>query len=115
MTTAGAEQAVSASALVVGGVYLYRKFTEGAVPPVASAASKAGGKPASLLGFGPVPSVGRFVTGWGFTFMVLSLLAEAMPDFGGWLAILVATGDVLANGTAISVDVNHKLSTPGAK
>lgn len=95
-----AENAVIVSALIVGGIYMYRKLTEQAIPN--NSKIKA------------VPPVGRFVTGWGVAFLVISAMAEASPGFGGAFALLVAAGDVMYNGTALASDINHKLSQPKA-
>lgn len=90
------------SALVVFGVYFYRLLTEGH--------SDSGGSLLQLGGLGAPPNVGRFITGWGFAFLVLSIITEAAPPLGGSLAILVAAGDVLANGSQVATDVNGKLA-----
>jgi len=99
MTQQGAERAVVVSALVVAATYTYRLITEGH-------ASKGG----SLIGVGAPPNVGRFITGWGFAFLVISIITEAAPPLGGSLAILVAAGDVLANADQVAADVNAKLA-----
>lgn len=100
MTRQGAERAVTVSALVVFGVYFYRLATEGH--------SSNGGGLLQLGGVGAPANVGRFITGWGFAFLMLSVITEAAPQLGGSLAILVATGDVLANAGQVAADVNHK-------
>jgi hypothetical protein len=99
MTRDGAERALVVSALVVAGTYAYRLVTEGH-------SSKGG----SLTGLGAPPNVGRFVTGWGFAFLVLAIITEASPPFGGALSILVASGDVLANFGQVAADVSQKTS-----
>jgi hypothetical protein len=101
MTRAGAERAVTVSALVVFGVYFYRLATEGH--------SANGGGLLQLGGLGAPANLGRFITGWGFAFLVLSIITEAAPPLGGSLAILVAAGDVLTNAGQVAADVNHKL------
>lgn len=101
MTRQGAERAVTVSALVVFGVYFYRLLTEGH--------SSSGGDFLQLGGLGAPPNIGRFITGWGFSFFVLAVITEVAPPLGGSLAILVATGDVLANASQVTRDVNHKL------
>lgn len=107
MSRAGAERAVVVSALVVFGVYTYRLLTEG---------HSTGGDLRQLAGQGAPPNIGRFLTGWGFAFFVLAVIAEAAPPLGGALAILTATGDVLANGKQVTDDVNAQLgATPRAE
>jgi hypothetical protein len=83
-----AQTAVSVSAVLVAGMYAYRKLTES--------------KPSS--------STGHFVIGYGFTFLTLSVLAQAAPALGGMFAVLVATGDVLVNGQALFKDLNGALA-----
>jgi len=107
MTRAGAERAVTISALVVFGVYFYRLLSEGH--------SNTNGGLLQLGGIGAPPNLGRFITGWGTAFLLLAIITEASPPLGGSLAILVATGDVLANGTQVAADVNHKLGAPTGK
>ncbi|HEX6461105.1 MAG TPA: hypothetical protein VF032_19470 [Thermoleophilaceae bacterium] len=104
MSRRGAERAVVVSALVVIATYTYRLLTEGH--------SSSGGSIGQLVGIGAPPNIGRFITGWGFSFFILSILAEIAPSFGGSLAILAATGDVLGNAGQVAADVNRKL---GAK
>lgn len=99
MSRQGAERALVISALVVAATYAYRLVTEGH--------ASSGG---SLIGVGAPPNVGRFITGWGFAFLVLAIVTEAAPPLGGSLAILVATGDVLANAGQVATDVNAKVA-----
>jgi hypothetical protein len=106
MSRAGAERAVTISALTVFGIYFYRLLTEGH--------SSSGGGILQLGGVGAPPNVGRFITGWGFAFLVLSVIVEAAPPLGGSLAILVATGDVLGNAKQVTDDVNTKLGAQPA-
>lgn len=104
MSKQGAERAVVISALVVFGMYFYRVITEGQ--------SKQQGGVAQLLGIGAPANIGRFVTGWGFAYLVLAILAEASPPFGGSLAILVAAGDFLTNGSDLFQQLTGQLSKP---
>jgi amino acid transporter len=106
MTDQGAERAVTVSALIVAGVYTYRRLTEGSGPP------SSGSKLAQLAGQGAPPSVGSFITAWGFTFLVISIMASINAGFGGSFAILVAVTDVLSNTGQVVVDVNSKVA-PG--
>lgn len=104
-----AQTAVAASALIVGGVYAYRRLVETAIPPTTAAKHPA----AQLVGVGPTPPIGRFITGWGVTYLVLALLAQAAPSFGGSFAVLIAAGDLLGNGTALAADVTSRLNGGG--
>jgi ABC-type uncharacterized transport system permease subunit len=86
-----AQSAVSLSAFIVAGVFGYRKLVE------------AGGATQG------VPSTGHFVVGFGFVYVLLSLMAQGAPTFGGMMAILVAVGDLLANGKPLVDDVTKAL------
>jgi hypothetical protein len=90
MTEEQAQNAVTLSALVVGGVFAYRKL----VGPST----------------GNSPQTAHFVVGFGFVFIVLAILAQAAPPLGGSLAILVATGDLLANGQGLVTDLQKSLN-----
>lgn len=89
MNTDQARRYVVLSALVVGGVWAYRRYKEG---------------PASVM------QAPEFLVAWGATFFVLAVLSEPAPRFAGMMAILVGTGDLLANGAEIS-----KLTQQGLK
>jgi hypothetical protein len=88
MNEAQAQTAVTVSATVVAGMYAYRKLTET--------------KTSS--------STGHFVIGYAFTFITLAVIAQAAPGVGGPLAVLIATGDLLTNGTALFKDLNGALA-----
>jgi hypothetical protein len=108
MTKEGAETAVTTSALVVAGMYTYRKLTEKAENVSGSEAKRKPGEIVKgLVGTGQLLPVGAWVTGAGITFIVLSILAAASPDLGGYSAILVATGTTLGNGLAVTQDITH--------
>lgn len=108
MTEQGANKAIVVSALTVAGIYAYRRATETPGP--------AGGSLGRALfsDFGksaPVP-VAQFVTAWGFTFLILSLVATAAPGLGGSFAILVAVADALGNAGQLADDVSTKVGAP---
>ena len=103
MSKQGAERAVVISALVVFVMYFYRHLTEGT--------TQTNGGVGQLLGLGAPANVGRFVTAWGFIFFTLSIITEAAPGLGGAFAILVATGDLLTNGTQVVKDINKKVGS----
>jgi hypothetical protein len=104
MDRAGAQRAVTISAVIVVGVYAYRRLTETA----------SSGSLKNIVGIGnPVP-LGQFMTAWGFTFLMCALMAEADPGLGGSFAILIATGDLLTNTAAITSDVGKQEGTSKA-
>src|SRR4051794_10936253 len=111
MNSYTAEQAVTGSALVVGGIYIYRRLSEVDV----QLTNAHGLRLKQLAGAGPVLPAGPFVVGWGFTFLVLSLVAQVNPNLGGNFAILVALGAVLGNGENVFGDINTQLGGSSAK
>jgi len=89
MSVDQAQSAVSLSAFVVASIFAYRKMTETTT--------------------GHAPNTSHFIIGFGFVYIVLALIAQGAPELGGMLAILVATGDVLANGQPLIKDLNAAL------
>ena len=102
MTAQGAERAITTSALIVAGIYTYRRLTEGSGRPK-------GSKVAQLLGQGSPPSVGVFITAWGTAFLIMAIMAQASPGLGGAFAITTAVADILSNGQQLATDINGKL------
>jgi hypothetical protein len=107
MTAQGADKAITTSALLVAGIYTYRRLTEGA-------ASSKGSRTAQLLGQGSPPSVGVFITAWGTAFLIMAIMAQVSPGLGGSFAIATAVADVLSNGQQLAKDINGKVGA-GAK
>jgi hypothetical protein len=98
MSKETAEHWVVISALVVAAVYAYRRIVE----PVSQ------GNVGNVIGLGnPVP-LAQWATAWGFVYFLLAVVTEAAPGLGGSFAILIATGDVLANAPAILPDVTKQ-------
>jgi hypothetical protein len=116
LTSGQARDAINGSAIVVAGIYFYRKLVE--PDPNAALVGRTPHRqpntiPAAavqLIGVGPLASTGRFVVGFGFTYMVLSLMEGASPDLAGSFALLVALGAVLGNGVAVTKDVKDQLN-----
>ncbi len=98
MTTDQAQSAVSISALVVAAVFGYRKLTEATTQGNVSAAPWA-----------------HFVIGFGFVYVSLAVVAQAAPELGGMFAILIAAGDVLANGKSVAGDITNSLTATGER
>lgn len=99
-----AEQAnsmIKVSALVVGGVYLYRRLTEGSAEELKASTT--------------VAPLGRFVVAWGVVFLSLSVLAGPSPTLAGSLALLVMLASLLANGVQVSKDVHAALTRDQGK
>ena len=92
MNRSEAQTAVVLSMFWVAAVFGYRKLTE------------------PVTGTSPAPSsTAHFMIGFGFTAIILSLMAQAAPALGGMMAVLVATGDTLANGKPLFADVTKAL------
>lgn len=116
MTSGQARDAINGAAIVVAGIYFYRKLIE----PTTDTSVGVRGKPrqqpktvsgaaGQIIGVGPLASTGRFVVGFGFTFLVLSLVEGASPDLAGYFAMLIALGAILGNGQEIAADVSSQL------
>lgn len=114
MTRQGAETAVMISALVVGGLYGYRKMTEGVIAAGKLAKDGSGldravgpsSKVAQALGAGSPPApAGKFLVGFGFTYLALAVLAAGVPDLAGAMAILIALACILTNGVSVFSDL----------
>lgn len=103
MNAQGADRAITTSALLVAGIYTYRRLTEGAGSP-------SGSKAAQLLGRGSPPSIGVFITAWGTAFLVMAIVAQASPGLGGSFAILTAVADLMSNGQQLAADINGKVA-----
>ena len=125
MNSEEARDAVNGAAIVIAGIYFYRKLIEPGLKGTAAVSATGvpqtvpvsltepksiGGAAAQLLGKGPVASTGRFVVGFGFTFIVLSLMEGASPTLAGDFALLIALGSILGNGAQVFADVSSQLS-----
>jgi hypothetical protein len=114
MTSAQGETAVTTSALVVTGLYAYRKATETITraPKAQTGPFKAGfgSYVEAPLGVHELAPLGAWATGMGLTFIALSILTSINASFGGSFAILIATGAVLGNGKAVLADLKPHLA-----
>ena len=115
MTDSQAEKWVVSSALVVAGIYAYRRLTETPGQPPVTAKQ--------IAGVGELPPLGPWTTAWGFTFLVVALMATAAPEVGAAFAVLIAVGDLMTNAQSIMADVGvqeggssaYPAGTPTAK
>lgn len=98
MTSTDANSAVKISALIVAGVYVFRRFTEGS--------------PEELKAKNAVAPLGQFVLAWSVIYFTLSLAAGPAPALAGPLAYLIAIAVLLTNGLAISKDIRGALARP---
>jgi len=106
MNDSAAERWVTISALTVAGVYAYRRLTETPGQPPVTAKE--------LAGVGELPPLGAWATAWGFTFLVVAVIATAAPELGAAFAILIATGDLMTNASSILADVGQQEKNTGA-
>lgn len=118
MTPAQGETAVTTSALIVSGLYGYRKTTEKITkaPTVQTGPFKAGIESyvKAPLGYGELAPLGAWATGMGLTFILLSVATSVNATFGGSFAILVTVGAVLGNGQEVLKDLEHGLGGKGS-
>ena len=108
-----AENAVTISALVTGGMYAYRYFTEG--PSKASELAKEGyvAKYKAFYGSGVVLPLGQWMPAAAITYFVLAVLAEASPQIGTSAAVLVGVGSFTGNVLAVKKDVGKETKAAG--
>lgn len=107
MTNDQAQSAIVTSAVLVGAIYMYRRMVDPA--PVTDAPHTPSETLRQLAGTGPTAPLGRFITGWGFTYLTLAAVAEPAPDVAGGLAWLVLLGTILGNGRELSRTLQHQL------
>lgn len=100
-------------------MYFYRKLIEPAVAGEGASTGAAGSKAqpktlkgaaGQIVGLGPLAPTGRFIVGFGFVFLTLSLLEGAMPELAGYFALLVALTAILGNGAAVAKDISTQLA-----
>ena len=96
-----ADPTILGSALLVGGIWIYRRLVE---PAGATVASGFDAKTIAGLDSSPAAAA-QFVPAFAFVYITLALIGMAEPDAARSFAVLVAVGDVLANGVAVFSDV----------
>ena len=115
MTREGADTAVVTSALIVSGMYLYRRLVE----PIGERGKRKPTSAKSLaegtIGRGELLPTGTWVVGFGVTYIVISILSSMSPSAGGYSAILVATTSFLANGETLVTDLQTSSKSSLAK
>lgn len=116
MTAASSRDAVNGAALIVAGLYFYRKLIEPTIGDSASAKAKTEKQPRTIsaaalqvVGVGPLASTSRFIVGFGVTFLVLSLAEGISADLAGYFALLIALGAILGNGSQAAEDIKYQL------
>lgn len=118
MTGEQSENAITLSALVVGGMFAYRK----AVEPNATEFKKEYPEPSVLADyksvFGAAPPIGwaQWLKAVGSLYIGISIVGAMSPQVGGSLAILVGTSAVIGQGLAVAHDLKSAPApTRGAK
>lgn len=107
MSPEQSENAIALSALIVGGMFAYRK----AVEPNAASFKKEYPEPSviadykSVFGAAPPIEWAQWVKATGVLFIGVSILGSASPDIGGNLAILIATTAIIGQGLAVAHDL----------
>jgi hypothetical protein len=87
---------VKISALTVGGIYAYRRFTEGTA--------------AQLKASRQIPPLAQFVVAWSVIYFALSMAVGPAPTLAGTFAIFIAIAFLLSNGIEISKDLHKVLA-----
>jgi hypothetical protein len=105
VTREGADTAVVTSALVMAGMYAYRRMTEPIGERSKRKPNSASNVAEGVIGRGDLLPTGTWVVGFGVSFIVISILASVSPTAGGYSAILVATTSFFANGEALMEDL----------
>lgn len=105
MTREGADTAVVTSALVMAGMYAYRRMTEPIGERSKRLPNSASNVAEGVIGRGDLLPTGTWVVGFGVTFIVISILASISPTAGGYSAVLVASTSFFANGEALMEDL----------
>lgn len=100
MDHASAERWVTISAATVAGMYAYRRLVEGSGGTATANNLIGASKP-------PAP-LGAWATAWGFTFVVVAIMAEASPPLGGSFAILIMVAAILTNASNLFSDVGKE-------
>jgi hypothetical protein len=101
-----ADPAILASALVVGGIWGYRRLVE----PAGQVAST-GFSAKSVAGLAGAPAAAaEFIPAFAFVYITLALVGMAEPDAARSFALLVAIGDVLTNGAALFGDIGGQVT-----
>jgi hypothetical protein len=114
MTRGGAETAVLTSAVVVGGIWAFRKVVEPATVQ-SSRASNPSQAVLKVIGAEPRPAnTAQFAVAFGFVYVTLSTVATFAPDVAGSMAILVAVGELITNGAAVFTDILDQVSETSA-
>lgn len=122
MSSGDSRTAIVTSAVIVGGIYTYRRLIEPSSSRRASAGtstpnvssvplSQPVAAAAQLAGSGAPPPLGRFIVGWGVTYLGLAAMessgADALASAFAWL---VAVGAFLVNGSQLAADLTDALS-----
>jgi hypothetical protein len=90
-----AQSYIVLSAFVVAALYSWRWLT----------GNHRGAKltPATLVAYNaPLVSPEGFVVAWGVIYLTLAIVGSFAPGLAGAMALLILTGDVLANGVSVA-------------
>jgi hypothetical protein len=93
---------VKISALVVAGVYLFRRFTEDVPERVTHPQNQ-------------VAPLGRFILAFSILYLSLSIAVGPAPTLAAAMAILIMVAVLLANGISVTQDLREGLGTAKPK
>jgi hypothetical protein len=105
-----ADPTILGSALLVGGIWAYRRLVEPTASLTAASASdlasNQGWSARQLAGLEAAPAAAaQFVPAFAFVYITLALIGMADADTARSFAVLIAVGDVLTNGSALFGDI----------
>ena len=115
MTEESAETAVVTSALVMSGIYLYRRLVEPIGEKEKAKRPNAQKIVEGVVGRGELLPTGSWVVGMGVSYITISILASISPNIGGYSAILLATTTFLASGYDFFGDLQESSKSSLAK
>lgn len=99
-STHRANEWIIVTAIVTALAYTFRRL----VSPT-QAATGGGHTAARLVGAGPPPPLEQWAVAYTGAFFGLALLAVAAPEVAATLALMMAVGELIANGTAIASEL----------
>lgn len=110
MDRSQSNDAIVVSALVVGGVYLYRYVWDKANGKLETKTVKLSEAESIevLAGLnGQLATPAHFLIAYGAVYFGLSLVSMLSPTAGGGFAVLVAVGDFLTNGLSVVTSLSE--------
>lgn len=105
MSTATAFGLIGLSAMILGGLYLWRWTTsKGSTVSVTT--------PSGLIGLGGLLDPLKFLIAWGFGFLILAVIGQLIPPLGGGLALMIIVTSVAGNLAGANKTVAAAIKEP---